>query len=272
MHDYSITFACYNSIEYTKKFVSSLVESNTPLDRIVAVDNGSSDGTLEFLRTSKFGAVIANKTNLGCGVAWNQGALEHQAEWTIVMNNDVLVSRDWADRLITMAEDLDVSAISPAMIEGALDYDFRSFCETNQGRMHGVSRIGAKHAVCLAVKNSVWQDLGYFVAKPSLLGYEDTIFFNELERGGYRTAGTGAVWVHHFGSVTQDQLKKERGLASTDALGPRNNYKNLGLNWLERKLRRYSLSKMASSWRKAELDEFGMTLHGLRQNNEFIWK
>ncbi|MDG1225094.1 MAG: glycosyltransferase, partial [Burkholderiales bacterium] len=76
MHDYSITFACYNSVEYTKQCVSSLVEAETPMDRVVVVDNGSHDGTRDYLADESFGKVILNKANLGCGVAWNQGALE----------------------------------------------------------------------------------------------------------------------------------------------------------------------------------------------------
>ena len=183
MHDYSITFACYNSVEYTKKCVNSLMASGTLMSRVVVVDNGSHDGTQNYLKTQPFGEVIFNKTNLGCGIAWNQGALAQQAEWTIIMNNDVLVTRGWAERLIESARELDVRVISPAMIEGPLDYDFQEFAEEAERRMSGVSRLGAKHAVCLAVHKSVWEDIGYFTPKPRLLGYEDTIFFNELKLG-----------------------------------------------------------------------------------------
>ncbi len=272
MHDYSITFACYNSVEYTKKCVDSLIQSGTPMDRVIVVDNGSHDGTRDYLKTQSFGGVILNKSNLGCGIAWNQGALEQQADWTIIMNNDVLVTKRWAERLIEAAQSLDVKVISPAMIEGPLDYDFQEFAQKAEVRMAAVSRMGAKHLVCLAVHKSVWADIGYFTPKPQLLGYEDTIFFHELEKAGIQTAITGAVWLHHFGSVTQDQMKKEKGLVASHALGDRKNYKTLGLNWFERKIRRFRRKNLESSWRRNEMKAFDMTTHGLRQNGNFVWR
>jgi len=160
MHDYSITFACYNSVEYTKQCVSSLVEAKTPMDRVVVVDNGSHDGTRDYLADQSFGKVILNKANLGCGVAWNQGALEQQSDWTIVMNNDVLVTPQWAERLIDAAIKLNVKVISPAMIEGPLDYDFQKFATNAEKRLATIYRQGARHAVCLAVHKSVWADIG----------------------------------------------------------------------------------------------------------------
>ena len=105
------------------------------MSRVIVVDNGSHDGTQDYLKTQPFGEVIYNKSNLGCGTAWNQGALAQQAEWTIIMNNDVLVTQDWAERLIASAQELDVKVISPAMIEGALDYDFQEFAQEAERRM-----------------------------------------------------------------------------------------------------------------------------------------
>ncbi|MDN7941387.1 glycosyltransferase, partial [Burkholderia multivorans] len=112
---YSITFACYNQVEYTKKCIDSMLKHGTPLDRVVAVDNASSDDTLEYLKSLPLGGVIHNAENLGCGIAWNQGALHQQAEWTVVMNNDVLVSAEWIERLIHAAEKHNLKVASPAL-------------------------------------------------------------------------------------------------------------------------------------------------------------
>ena len=271
MHDYSITFACYNSLEYTKLFVDSLVITDTPLDRVIVVDNGSSDGTREYLSGRSFGEVILNKGNLGCGVAWNQGILAKQSEWTVIMNNDVIVSNNWIQNLIDVAVDLKLRVVSPAMIEGELDYDFPNFVIEQGSKLQSVARLGAKHAVCLVVHNSVWYDIGYFTPKPKLLGFEDTIFFNELERAQIPTAITGAAWLHHFGSITQDQIKKEKGLAKTDAIGNRRNYKTLGLSWFERKIRRARRKRSEKVWRGVELSKYGLTAHGHRRNGQFVW-
>jgi GT2 family glycosyltransferase len=39
----TITFACYNQLDYTKKFIASLDSEEVDFSRIVAEDNGSTD-------------------------------------------------------------------------------------------------------------------------------------------------------------------------------------------------------------------------------------
>ncbi len=51
--DYSITFACYNEVEYTKKCIDSMIENKEDLSRLIVVDNGSADGTQEYLEQIK---------------------------------------------------------------------------------------------------------------------------------------------------------------------------------------------------------------------------
>ncbi len=268
---YSLTFACYNSVDYTKLCIESMVKNGTPLDRLVAVDNGSTDSTSEYLASLPLGGRIFNKANLGCGVAWNQGALFHQAEWTIVMNNDVLVSPTWIEKLIITAEETGTRIISPALIEGPLDYDFDVFEKDASKRMKNTHRIGGRHAVCLAVHQSVWMEIGYFQPVPKLLGYEDTLFFNEVRKANIKTAMTGASWLHHYGSITQTAMKLERGMKEKDGLGYRYNYKLLNQSWLERKLNKARRKKQEKIWRDAEVNMYGMSIHGIRENQEFRW-
>jgi GT2 family glycosyltransferase len=268
---YSLTFACYNSAAYTKLCIESLIKNGTPLDRLVVVDNGSTDETRHYLETLPLGGRIFNHQNLGCGVAWNQGALAQQAEWTIIMNNDVLVSPHWIENLIGTAEQLQLKVISPALIEGPLDYDFDSFEKNASKEMQNVHRIGGRHAVCLAIHQSVWLDVGYFQPVPKLLGYEDTLFFHELEKSKIQTAMTGSSWLHHYGSITQTAMKQERGLAQKDGLGHRYNYKLLNQSWLTRKLAKSARKKQEREWAKQEVAQHAMSIHGLRENGTFRW-
>lgn len=272
-NNYSITFACYNSVKYTKLCIDSFVKHQTPLDRLVVVDNGSTDETRSYLATLPLGGLILNHQNLGCGVAWNQGALLQQAEWSIIMNNDVLVSENWIDSLIQSAVDNDLKIVSPALIEGPLDYDFDQFAIDASKKMRSVLRMGNPHAVCLAVHESVWMDIGYFQPTPKLWGYEDTVFFNAAKKAGIRMATTGASWLHHFGSITQSEMKKERGLSQKQGLGDRSNYRQLlNQSWLARKIARQQKINKLKNWRDSELKEYGMTVHGDRVNGQFNWR
>jgi GT2 family glycosyltransferase len=268
---FSITFACYNQVDYTRQCIESMIQHGLDLRRVVVVDNGSTDETHSYIASLPLGGAIYNRANLGCGVAWNQGALALQSEWTIVMNNDVLVSPRWVENLITTAEKNGLKIISPALVEGELDYDFVKFASDASVKMQDVLRLGHSHAVCLAVHQSVWMDIGYFQPVPKLLGYEDTLFFHTAEKAGIPMGTTGSSWLHHYGSITQKAMKQERGLSEKDGLGYRYNYRLLQQNWLERKLKKIRRVKQQKRWQQQEVSQYGMSLHGLRKNRDFEW-
>jgi GT2 family glycosyltransferase len=268
---YSITFACYNQIEYTRQCIDSMRLCGTPLERLVVVDNASSDETLSYLNSLPLGKVVHNKDNLGCGVAWNQGALEFQSDWTIIMNNDVIVSRQWVEGLINAAIQHKLDIISPAMIEGKLDYDFQSLAQKASTEMRDAVRLGWAHAVCLAVHKRVWKEVGYFRATPKLLGYEDTLFFHEARLAGMRMGTTGASWLHHFGSITQSAMKRERGLKESDDLGYRYNHRLLQQSWLERKMDKIRLKRQLREWREQEVQQYGRSLWGQSAGGQLTW-
>jgi GT2 family glycosyltransferase len=270
--DYAITFACYNQVDFTRKCVESMVKSGTALSRVVVVDNGSTDETKSYLESVPLGGRIFNRANLGCGVAWNQGVLALQAEWSIVMNNDLVVAPGWLENLIGAARRNNLKLVSPALIEGPLDYDFEAFAGDASVRMANALRLGTSHAVCLAVHESVWPQVGYFRADPRLLGFEDTLFFHEVEKAGIPHGITGASWIHHFGSITQKAMKQERGLSERQGLGPRGNKDLLNQSWLERKLRRFRRKREGRLWLKREIAQFGISMHGTRENGKFRWR
>lgn len=268
---YSITFACYNQVDYTRQCIESMVKHGMDLGRVVIVDNGSTDDTHRYIASLPLGGVILNRANLGCGVAWNQGALALQSEWSIIMNNDVLVSPDWIENLIATAEKNQLKIISPALIEGELDYDFEKFSVQAATKMHDALRVGSSHAVCLAVHQSVWMEIGYFQPVPKLLGYEDTLFFHTAKKAGIAMGTTGSSWLHHYGSITQKAMKQERGLSQKAGLGYRYNYRLLQQSWLERKLTKMRRVKQQQAWKQQELERYGMTMHGLREHGDFVW-
>ncbi|MCB1588986.1 MAG: VWA domain-containing protein, partial [Xanthomonadales bacterium] len=88
------------------------------------------------------------------------------------------------------------------MVEGEADYDFQDLAARHAERARGYARIGWAHAVCMCIHESVFAEIGYFRPTPSLLGFEDTIFFNDARRAGIRLGAVGDVWIHHLGSIT----------------------------------------------------------------------
>lgn len=270
-HDYAITFACYNALDFTKKCVDSLVKTGTPLERVAVIDNGSTDATRDYLNTLPLGGRIFNHGNLACGVAWNQGILHFQAEWTVIMNNDIVVPAGWIDALINTAIEKGLKVVSPAMIEGALDYDLDTFARESSQKMQNVVRRQTQHLVCLCVHRSVFQEIGFFRATPKLLGFEDTIFFHDLRQSGLPTGIVGSAWIHHYGSITQTEMKKAMGKSEKDNLVTVNDRQLLNQGWMERKILQFKTKRQRTQWRTEELKNYGMTLHGERKNGAFVW-
>ena len=255
--NYTITFACYNQLEYTKQFIASLERDEVDFSRIVAVDNGSTDGTREWLGQQGFGAVILNDRNLGCGAAWNQGALAIQSKWTVVMNNDVICAKGWLKNLLASAEENQLQIASPAMVEGELNYDFDALVDKATVSMKGYVRKGSSHAVCMAVRDDVWHEIGYFMPVPKLLGYEDAIFFQRAREAQLNMGISSDSWLHHYGQVTQKAMVLEKKLNAREGLGNRNLMRlYMAQSWLERKIKKYKQRKLLAKNIKDELIHF----------------
>ncbi len=273
MHNhYTITFACYNQLDYTQQFIASLDRTEVDFSRIVAVDNGSTDGTRDWLQAQGFGQVILNNRNLGCGAAWNQGALAIQSKWTVVMNNDVVCAKGWLSNLLASAEQHQLQIASPAMVEGAVDYDFVAWADEAAQKMQSYCRMGAPHAVCMAIREDVWDDIGYFMPVPKLLGYEDGIFFQRALENHLKTATVGSAWLHHYGMTTQKALKLEKKMQERDSLGNRSLMKMyMAQSWWGRKMGKQAQKRLLTSARGVELAQFGMTVHGVRNHGRYDW-
>jgi GT2 family glycosyltransferase len=271
--NYTITFACYNQLDYTQQFIASLDRDEVDFSRIVAVDNGSTDGTREWLQQQGFGAVVLNDRNLGCGAAWNQGALAIQSKWTVVMNNDVVCAKGWLRNLLAAAERCQLQIASPAMVEGSLDYDLEAWAAESAKKMHGYCRFGAPHAVCMAIREDVWDQIGYFMPVPKLLGYEDAVFFQRAIENDIKTGTVGGAWLHHFGMTTQKALKLEMKLNERESLGNRGLMK-LYMNqvWWARKMARHQRKTLLNTSSVKELAQFGLTVHSVREAGRTDWK
>jgi GT2 family glycosyltransferase len=271
--DYTITFACYNQLDYTKQFIASLDREEVDFSRIVAVDNGSTDGTREWLGQQGFGAVVLNERNLGCGAAWNQGVLAIQSKWTVVMNNDVVCAKGWLRHLLLAAEANQLHIASPAMVEGPLNYDFEAWVVQAQTQMASYVRHGAPHAVCMAIRDDVWNQIGYFMPVPRLLGYEDAIFFQRAIEAKLKTGTCADSWLHHYGMTTQKALKLEMKLDQNDSLGNRNLMRlYMAQSWVARKLARLKRRRLLQSASEYEENSFDRTVHVIRNQDVFEWR
>ena len=205
--DVSIVIPVFNQLAYTRQCLESLARAGVADRQTIIVNNASTDGTAEFLAARPEIRTVSNPENRGCGFAWTQGAKISAANWTVVMNNDVLVPPGCFEGLISFAEEKHADIVSPAMCEGEMDYDFASYAADIMRRMKEAHRCGVAHGVCFMVQRRVFDAIGYFDGDPKLGGYEDDEYFRRARGAGLRLGTTGRAFLHHFGSITQKSIR-----------------------------------------------------------------
>ena len=92
----------FNGIDWLKTGLPSVMGSTYPNFTVYVIDNGSTDGSQDFVRT-KFPIVrlIAFKTNLGFAEAYNHAVAEVDAEYVLFLNNDTsILTRNWIELLV----------------------------------------------------------------------------------------------------------------------------------------------------------------------------
>jgi len=97
----SVIVVNYNGKLFLKKCISSLSSQSYPDIEIIFVDNGSSDGSTEYVR-KEFPSVkiIESKKNLGFAKGNNIGIQEARGEFIATLNNDTEVTSQWLEELV----------------------------------------------------------------------------------------------------------------------------------------------------------------------------
>lgn len=105
----AIVYLSYNGKRYLDEVISALGALDYPKDRLelVFVDNASSDGSQEYLRSVDGITFFANADNLGFAEGNNIGinhAMLHGADYVFLHNNDLKLAPDAISRAVELAE------------------------------------------------------------------------------------------------------------------------------------------------------------------------
>lgn len=112
----SIIVPIHNQISMNKIFLKYIERYTDVPYELIVVDNNSSDGSADFFE--KNGAkVIRNKKNMCYACSMNLGVQYAKYDIVVFANNDVIVSPNWASRLIDVMEKYDFDVVSPVGIE-----------------------------------------------------------------------------------------------------------------------------------------------------------
>ena len=112
----------YNGRKHLEGCLPSLAQLDYPNASVTVVDNGSTDGSLEYLRQAHPGVgVLALGSNRGFAPAYNIAVRQSASDVVVLLNNDTRVDPAWLSSLVDVLERHDAAAAASCM----LDWDGR---------------------------------------------------------------------------------------------------------------------------------------------------
>ena len=224
----SIVVLTHNKLSVTARCLESLLGLTYPAWELIVIDNGSTDGTMDWLssfrsRVLHVGVNVtlhANESNVGCSTSRNQGIELARGSWIAFLDNDIaLRTRSWVERLKDAVE----SDPAAGMAGPKLVYPFDPFpiqCAgvgiSRSGRVLFRGRGEANDAplfnqaqevqclisACVLFRRSVLDTCGGFDEAFNPVEFEDFDLCYRARESGYRALYVPSVEMYHFESVT----------------------------------------------------------------------
>jgi GT2 family glycosyltransferase/glycosyltransferase involved in cell wall biosynthesis len=235
----SIVTATFNNLPLNKAWLHSIVqETDYPNYEVIAVDNGSSDGTAEWLIEqgaekgdsphlperpegcfAQMGTVpffqprmkvICNRENRGFAAANNQALREARGEFLCLLNNDTLVTRGWLSTLIGHLQRTPglglVGPVSNSVGNAAqVAVGYRNLAELpgwaeTYCRQHDGEKAPLEMLgfFCVAMPREVYRRIGELDERFGLGCFEDDDYCRRVREAGFGLCFVRDAFVHHW--------------------------------------------------------------------------
>lgn len=205
-----VIIVTFNGEQWLHKNLQALRESNYPVKTIV-IDNCSTDNSVAIIKSYPEIDFIASSSNLGFGKANNiaiQKALDRQADYLFLLNQDAWIFPNTIERLIKVAEhNSTFGIISPVHFSGdaiAIDENFAMFWSRKMQTISDeVDEVPFVNAAAWLVPSQVFKKVGVFESLFSHYG-EDRNFTNRTKFHNYKTVVVKNAKICHDRIITRD--------------------------------------------------------------------
>ncbi len=184
----NICMVTFNRLEFTKAAIASILQFTCFPHVLTVVDNGSTDGTVEYLEAMKQEGIITNlillNENVGVAkasnLAWSQ---EPEAEFYMKFDNDIVIQKpNWLDRMVEVLDAI------PELAMVGYNFEPKSYpLETIHGQQVRPKQ-GNLGGACVLIPKRTEKQLGFWCEDYGLYGEEDADYGARTNLAGLKHA------------------------------------------------------------------------------------
>ncbi len=222
----------YNGKSFLEQFLKNAIEYSQP-HQVVVADNASTDDSMNYLQKN-FPEVqlIRNSTNTGYAGGYNEALKQVDAEYYILLNNDVEVSPNWIQPLLELMEkDNSIAACQPKVLDqknknlfeyagasgGSIDKYGYPFCrgrifetiEEDKGQYNDIKQIFWASGACLMLRSKTFWELDGFDAD-YFAHMEEIDLCWRMQNLGHTIFVNPSSFVYHVGGGTLNKQSSQK--------------------------------------------------------------
>ncbi|MCX7642572.1 MAG: glycosyltransferase [Armatimonadetes bacterium] len=229
----SIIVLNWNNLPYLRRCVESVLAHTRPPFELIIVDNGSTDGSLRYLRDlasqHRNVRIVLNERNIGAPAGRNCGLSVAEGDFVVFLDSDTVVTEGWLDRLLRWMEiDPTIGMIGPVSNFASgqqIQVNYRNLKEMHEFAHLWCARncgsgweMPTLISFCVLIRRSVIDAIGGMDTGFGLIMNEDIDYALRARVVGFRCWLALDSFVHHYGNRTSGRLGVERMM---DAAWPR---------------------------------------------------
>lgn len=229
--DIAVVILNWNGLHFLEQFLSEVVAHSKPF-RVVLADNASTDDSVLWTR-QHFPEleIVVNDSNGGFAKGYNDALKQIRADYYVLLNSDVEVSKDWLLPLIETMKNEQVAGCQPKIHSfknrdtfehagacgGFLDKYHYPFCrgrimdhvEVDEGQYDYPSKIFWATGACLMIRSKIYWEAG---------GLDERFFAHmeeidlcwRIQRMGFHFEVNPKSTVYHVGGGTLNYMNPKK--------------------------------------------------------------
>ncbi|MEM5832282.1 MAG: glycosyltransferase family 2 protein [Candidatus Aenigmatarchaeota archaeon] len=216
----------WNGKKLLKKCLDSLINlTDYPNYRIIFVDNGSTDGSVDFIKNNYENIdIVALDRNYGFTGGNNIGIKyaekKYKPDYFLLLNNDTeIIQKDWLKKLVESAKKYKAGIVGCKLLYPNRKIQHAGINTTflsehigryeNEDKYSEIRYVNAVTFACVLINRNVFEKIG-LLDEIFFSGHEDIDFCFRARKNGIKILYNGKVKIIHYESVSYKNIFNEK--------------------------------------------------------------